>query len=594
MRNLIIEIVQKIPSLIERTVYNQINKTLIYYGGYNVDKVYDVNQLLSNPEIKLFKSSGKSSEFVIYIIITELNILLFHPNKEVMTQAKLILVHNIQDITVFRVGEDELCKYSNSKAPKNNGKVNNNCFSLGFEFLFNRVKSIALNVMSALVIDEVINLVSKIKANLEKEYDIFHEDFTYKSKSNDSSEDKYSSEFFEENKNKLYLIVEKKTKYDSNALNRTTIEKKEPFIKEFNETEEPEKKIINNNKKNKANNKDFQLERGMKFKNNLTSLDIIDSNEINVVSSSKEIQLISKDKQKAINTNNNETKLNFLDSDLLIEQKLLTNNPQINKFKCFLKLNKPRKILLSNNNENNQQIENDLANQLSKKEGILEESKPKNLKYCRSYISNNQLSNFTIDNNDRMKKTKNNYNDTFISTHPKTKSSLDIETLSFILDNKLAKFEKNLQSYQPPKELLVNKSSLPSQEKKRSSGSSNNSKGSFNQNVVSTELNFTLINQHYMVFDHGISQFYDYSLSSANSTNYKYNNNHPILNLLSQNPLIDSINKYGDLNFLSNEIIQLYQNLIQVYSDQGNPLTKDYVLLLKKFIEKLEVPKSNE
>ena len=207
--NIIYTIINRIPSFIERTVYYQLNKTLISYGSYEIDQYYDINQILSNPELKLFKAFISAKQ-IIYIILSELNIIFIIPHIEKKSFGKIILIHNLKEIKILYKEEDLLKRKFDSKFKRKDNLSN----IVGFEFTFKKLKYLEVELEQKFKIT-LVNFIESGKIKLGSEYEIFHEDIMFNSLGHTNFslkevfENTYTSNYFESNF--VYLRIE----YDS-------------------------------------------------------------------------------------------------------------------------------------------------------------------------------------------------------------------------------------------------------------------------------------------------------------------------------------------------------------------------------------------
>lgn len=105
------DIIKQIPAFSLRVQENHNNKYLVYYGEYNTDKVYNINDFLINNEINFFKSweflkstTNISKEFKKdrYIILTDLYFLLFDPSPNNKNMAKLLFYGDIRQLNILK------------------------------------------------------------------------------------------------------------------------------------------------------------------------------------------------------------------------------------------------------------------------------------------------------------------------------------------------------------------------------------------------------------------------------------------------------------------------------------------------------------
>ena len=98
------EIIEKIPNFITRVLENQDNKILVYYGDYYIDKIYDMNEFMTNRDLWFFKvkdvkyTKKKRVEKERYIILTDIYFLLFEPIPNKNNFAKLMFWGDVRQI----------------------------------------------------------------------------------------------------------------------------------------------------------------------------------------------------------------------------------------------------------------------------------------------------------------------------------------------------------------------------------------------------------------------------------------------------------------------------------------------------------------
>jgi hypothetical protein len=103
-------IISNIPKFLKRIFDNFLNKTLVFYGDYYLDNIYDMNKFLINPKLNFYKmyqriikvdeETGVKTEKLKerYVILTELYFLLFNPVPNRKNMAKLIFWGDIRQI----------------------------------------------------------------------------------------------------------------------------------------------------------------------------------------------------------------------------------------------------------------------------------------------------------------------------------------------------------------------------------------------------------------------------------------------------------------------------------------------------------------
>lgn len=136
------EIVIEIPNFVKKIKENSENKILIYHGIYNIDRLYDLNDFLMNPNlilytIKTFSNKDPSMTKNRYLILTEIYALFFDiVNEDKKNMGKLIFWGDLRQISKL--------KEINEKDTNNNTVTEKICIEwknehkkIGFTFVFN-------------------------------------------------------------------------------------------------------------------------------------------------------------------------------------------------------------------------------------------------------------------------------------------------------------------------------------------------------------------------------------------------------------------------------------------------------------------------
>ena len=93
------EIITKIPSFLEKINDNNHNKILIYYGDYNIDDVYEMNDFLMNSDNTFYRVVHcVKKKIQRYIVLTGIYLLLFDPCNDMKHLAKLIYVGKLMNV----------------------------------------------------------------------------------------------------------------------------------------------------------------------------------------------------------------------------------------------------------------------------------------------------------------------------------------------------------------------------------------------------------------------------------------------------------------------------------------------------------------
>ena len=87
------EIVTKIPKLLEKILENNYNKILVYYGEYNLNDIYEMNDFLVNNDNEFYRvvhHTKKQTQR--YVVLTGICFLLFDPSPDTKNMGKMLYV----------------------------------------------------------------------------------------------------------------------------------------------------------------------------------------------------------------------------------------------------------------------------------------------------------------------------------------------------------------------------------------------------------------------------------------------------------------------------------------------------------------------
>lgn len=152
-----------------RVSENCLLDTLVYYGDYHIDEIYNMNEFLLNDEINFCRCFQYSSSKKVmgktkkdrYIILTDVYFLLFDPLENNKNLAKLLFWGDIRQLSNFRCEEIKEEKCDSLVLEWKNGKQ----VQISFELTF-----------KDLSIKEFMELsLSKIEA-ITKKYKMFQDD----------------------------------------------------------------------------------------------------------------------------------------------------------------------------------------------------------------------------------------------------------------------------------------------------------------------------------------------------------------------------------------------------------------------------------
>ena len=124
-----------------RVSENCLLETLVYYGDYHIDKVYNVNEFLLNDEINFFrcfqyfanKKNLVKTKKDRYIILTDVYFLLFDPIEDKKNLAKLLFWGDIRQLSNFRCEEIKEERNDSLIVEWKNGKQVQISFELTFK-----------------------------------------------------------------------------------------------------------------------------------------------------------------------------------------------------------------------------------------------------------------------------------------------------------------------------------------------------------------------------------------------------------------------------------------------------------------------------
>ncbi len=162
------EIIEGIPYFIMRVNENHIMSTLVYYGDYQIDKIYNMNEFLINEEIDFFKcfqytqknenesKNEKKIKNERYIILTEVYFLLFDPLETNKNFGKLLFWGDIRQLSNFRCSEIKEEKCDSLILEWKNGKQ----VQISFELTF---KDYSIKEYMELAISKIDSITSKYK-----------------------------------------------------------------------------------------------------------------------------------------------------------------------------------------------------------------------------------------------------------------------------------------------------------------------------------------------------------------------------------------------------------------------------------------------
>jgi len=164
------------PDFIIRVEENEKNNILVYYGDYQIDHLYDMNDFLSNIEINFFKiqqimkGNKKNSYKQRYVILTDIYFLLFDPLQENKDIGKLLFWGDIRQVNNAKGTIDHtshlILEWKNQ-----------NRSTISFELIFDE----------KVTVTDFLDIASKRILRLRENFTIFHDELI---KSNNDSKPK--------------------------------------------------------------------------------------------------------------------------------------------------------------------------------------------------------------------------------------------------------------------------------------------------------------------------------------------------------------------------------------------------------------------
>jgi len=159
------EIIEGIPYFILRVSENFLLDTLVYYGDYHIDKVYNINEFLLNEDLNFFRcfqyiENNKNNLTKIkierYIIVTDVYFLFFDPLEGNKNLAKLLFWGDIRQLSNFRCNELKEEKIDTLILEWMNGKQ----VQVSFELTF---KELSIKEFMELALSKIESITNKYK-----------------------------------------------------------------------------------------------------------------------------------------------------------------------------------------------------------------------------------------------------------------------------------------------------------------------------------------------------------------------------------------------------------------------------------------------
>ena len=97
------EIISNIPKFLNRLIENTSNKILVYYGDYNIDSIYDMNDFLTNQDIDFYRVDQlvkKDRKKERYVFLSDVYFLFFDPVPSGKNLGKLLFWGDLRQIQI--------------------------------------------------------------------------------------------------------------------------------------------------------------------------------------------------------------------------------------------------------------------------------------------------------------------------------------------------------------------------------------------------------------------------------------------------------------------------------------------------------------
>lgn len=230
------EVIALIPDFINRIIYYQLNRQLIIYGNLVINADYNINSIIYNNEL-CFNKVFYGKVNLHYMIITEYNILLFHPIENKKSYGKLVLIVDIRDIKVYK-GKSLFDKME---------------AIIGIELPFKDLSYIELNIHKNITCNNIIDILINRAKKLKELFDITHNDFAFKSINSLN----YDYPVVENNnsycKYHFFNILDIKHKSSCNKANNLELSKQHTVSNDINKLDKLKDKLdLNSNVKDRS------------------------------------------------------------------------------------------------------------------------------------------------------------------------------------------------------------------------------------------------------------------------------------------------------------------------------------------------------
>ena len=180
------EIVKKIPEFLYKLKENEENYILVYFGMYNINRLYDINDFLVNTKISLYKTfhiSSRNNAIIKfrYLLITDIYVLLFDMiNDKKRNLGKLVFIGDIRQIS-FLSKHDYKRKFNNNNNDKELCDVinayKNYTKQIKIEWRYDKRKVKFVFFLSEMYTrDQLLEMLMLKNAIIKAKFKVFHDD----------------------------------------------------------------------------------------------------------------------------------------------------------------------------------------------------------------------------------------------------------------------------------------------------------------------------------------------------------------------------------------------------------------------------------
>ena len=177
------EIVKKIPEFLYKIKENEENYILVYFGTYNIDRLYDINDFLVNTKINLYKtyhiSSKNNSKIKFrYMLVSDIYVLLFDViNDKKRNLGKLVFIGDIRQISLLAKHDYKFNNNNNTTMCDVVNAYKNYAKQIKIEWRYDKHKVKFVFFLSELhTRDQLLETLMLKNAIIKAKFKVFHDD----------------------------------------------------------------------------------------------------------------------------------------------------------------------------------------------------------------------------------------------------------------------------------------------------------------------------------------------------------------------------------------------------------------------------------